>query len=137
MIETTLAELDEVLRAASPGVAVRELRVRHAALARVVRGWALAEPYTAQLAAMRECVAELRDAVKKACPQGPREAAAGSGGASRPPARPTRRAIPVKSPMKSSGPPPRRSSGGAGLTTTRPPPRRDAGGSSPPSSRRG
>jgi hypothetical protein len=133
VIEDTILEIDEVLRAAAASPAVRELRVRHGALARVVRAWGpvgSAAPHAAQLGAMMECVLELRAAALKACPQRAREA--GGHGGSRPPARPTARALPVKH-MKTTRPPPRRS---AANRSTRPPARARAG-SVPPSSRRG
>jgi len=130
VIEDTIVEIDEVLRAAAASPAVRELRVRHGALARVVRTWGHPGPHAAQLGAMMECVLELRAAVLKACPARAREAS--GHGASRPPARPTARALPVKH-MKTTRPPPRRS---AANRSTRPPARAGVG-SVPPSSRRG
>jgi hypothetical protein len=130
LVEQTILEIDELLRAAPPGAAVRELRVRHGALARVVRGWSVAGPHAAQLGAMQECLLELRAAVLKACPARPQ-----ARGASHPPhpaLRPTARALPAKH-MKTTRPPPRRVSASR---STRPPARRSQG-SVPPSSRRG
>jgi hypothetical protein len=122
IIEQTILDLDEILRAAPPSPAVRELRVRHGALARVVRGWSDAGPHAAQLGAMQECVLELRAAVLKACPpRQPHQAL-----------RPTARALPAKH-MKTTRPPPRR----VNASRSTRPPARPAPGSVPPSSRRG
>jgi len=127
-IEQAIAELDEILRAASSGPAVRELRVRHGALARVVRSWGKPGPHAAQLGAMQECILELRTAVLKACPGRPRGASSPT--VPSPQARPTARSPQVKH-MKTTRPPPRRASANR---STRPPPRSTGG---PPSSRRG
>jgi hypothetical protein len=66
-IDETLFESGDWLRAASPGPAVRELRVRHGALVRVVGSWKTAPPHPDQLAAMLECVSELCGAIVRAC----------------------------------------------------------------------
>ena len=130
IIEQAIAELDEILRAAPSGPAVRELRVRHGALARVVRSWGHPGPHAAQLGAMQECMIELRSAVHKACP--PRLRGASSPTVPSPQTRPTARSLPAKH-MKTTRPPPRRASANR---STRPPPRK-AGSGTPPSSRRG
>jgi len=136
-IEEAIAEIDEILRTAAPSPAVRELRVRHGSLARVVHGWGDTGPHAAQLTAMQECMVELRVAVLKACPPRPRETAAAPAApaAPAPQARPTARALPVRH-MKTTRPPPRRASKNR---STRPPPGTTGanGGGGPPSSRRG
>ncbi|HEX8796412.1 MAG TPA: hypothetical protein VF765_35920 [Polyangiaceae bacterium] len=108
VIEQHIEELDTWLRAATPSPAVRELRVRHMTLARVVRAWVHQPPHDAQIAAMLECVLELRTQVQRSCPPPPPDAPAPRH-ASRPPAR-----------YRTTRPPPRRD----GIRTTRPPPRR-------------
>jgi hypothetical protein len=116
-IEEALRACDEQLRSAPPSPAVRELRVRQGALARVVRGWAHVPPHDAQVAAMLECALELRALVG-------RMAARRS---TRPPGR-GQHARPLHA--RTTRPPPRRE---AAVRTTRPPPpasRSDA----PPSS---
>jgi hypothetical protein len=129
-IEQAIAELDEILREAPSGPAVRELRVRHGALARVVRSWGQPGPHAAQLGAMQECMIELRGAVLKACPVRPRGASSPTVPA--PKTRPTARSPQVKQ-MKTTRPPPRRASASR---STRPP-ARSTGSGAPPSSRRG
>jgi len=144
MIEATIAELDDVLQGASPSVAVRELRVRHGALARVVRGWGKLGPHDAQLAAMLECVIELRDAVKKTCPPRPRDTAAAVAKAARPTARvlaarayKTTKPPPRRPAIKSTKPPPHARAANAARAGSGAPPSSRPDRSSPPSSRRG
>lgn len=109
LIEQHIDELDGWLRAATPSPAVRELRVRHSALARVVRGWVHVPPHEAQIAAMLECVLELRAQVVRSCPRPPPDAPGPRRRTSHPPAR-----------FKTTRPPPARET----TRTTRPPPRR-------------
>ena len=114
VIEDDLLEIDARLRAAAPGPALRELRVRHGALSRVVMSWSNVGPHDAQIAAMLECVLELRTLVLRAC--GPGEAG-------------------KSMQVRTTRPPPRRAAAAA-ARTTRPPPRQRPQGSEPPSSRR-
>ena len=60
VIEETLEEIDARLREGAPGAAMREVRVRHDGLSRVVRRWVHVPPHSAQVSAMLECVLELR-----------------------------------------------------------------------------
>jgi len=107
LIEQYIEELDGRLRAAPPSPAVRELRVRHSTLARVVRSWVHQPPHDAQIAAMLECVLELRTLVQRSCPP-PAPDAPVARRTSRPPAR-----------YKTTRPPPKRET----TRTTRPPPK--------------
>jgi hypothetical protein len=133
VIEDTLRAIDERLRSTAPSPAVRELRVRHGSLHRVVRGWLHVPPHDAQVAAMLECVLELRGQVFRACPAAP--------GTDVPPARRSTRPVPrapaaaraSASQARTTRPPPRRD---ASMRTTRPPPL-PRGSDVPPSSRRG
>jgi hypothetical protein len=66
-MEEMLVVCGERLRFAAPNAAVRELRVRYWALARVVRRWFFSPPHAAQIAAMLECVLELNSRVQQEC----------------------------------------------------------------------
>jgi hypothetical protein len=112
-----LIEIDERLRASVPGAAVRELRVRHGSLHRVVRGWIHVPPHDAQIAAMLECVLELRGQVARACaPPSPPPKVRRS---TRPPPRNSAAARASATQARTTRPPPRRD---ASMRTTRPPP---------------
>jgi hypothetical protein len=121
-VELTLDDCSELLADAAPSPAVRELRVRHGALARVVRGWRVMPPHAAQLAAMLECALELRGMVVRACTPPTRDPTTlpGIGPTSRPPARSSSRPRRPMSAQRSTLPPPRDMS----MPTTKPPPRR-------------
>jgi hypothetical protein len=124
-VELTLDECHELLAAAAPSPAVRELRVRHAALARVVGGWRVMPPHSAQLAAMLECALELRGLVVRACAQpSAREPTTlpGIGPTSRPPPRSS--SWPRRTSAQGATRPPARD---MSMKTTRPPPRRRKG----------
>jgi hypothetical protein len=134
VIEDALTEIDERLRTSAPSPAVRELRVRHGSLHRVVRGWIHAPPHDAQIAAMLECVLELRGQMARAC------AAPLAGEASsmvrwttRPPPRSAAAARASATQARTTRPPPRRD---ASSRTTRPPAAARAP-DAPPSTRRG
>jgi hypothetical protein len=125
VIEDALEEIDEALRSGPPGPAIRELRVRQGALFRVVRGWIHLPPHDAQIAAMLECVLELRAQVLRvSVPSRDPPVIVRRG--SRPPPR-SAAARASASQARTTKPPPRRD---ASMRTTRPPP-------APPSSRRG
>jgi hypothetical protein len=107
LIDETLGECEGILRGVVASPASRELRVRHATLQRVVRGWVHIPPHDAQLAAMLECVLELRGQVGRLTP------ARVMMGAARPPtddatSAATRRDVP-NDPPAGPGPPDRRS----------------------------
>jgi hypothetical protein len=124
-VELTLDDCGELLDAAAPSPAVRELRVRHGALARVVGGWRVMPPHAAQLAAMLECALELRGMVVRACTLPPTRdptTLPGIGPPSRPPARSSSRPRRTSA-QRSTLPPPRDMS----MPTTKPPPRRRKG----------
>ena len=133
VIEEALVEIDDALRSAAPGAAVRELRVRHGALHRVVRGWVHLPPHDAQIAAMLECVLELRGQVVKASPPA-REVSAMLRKSTRPPPRTSAAARASATQARTTRPPPRRD---ASMRTTRPPPLARRSSEVPPSSRRG
>ncbi|MGD0524138.1 MAG: hypothetical protein ABSE49_03275 [Polyangiaceae bacterium] len=134
MIEDVLAEIDERLRRSNPGAAVRELRVRHGSLYRVVRGWIHVPPHDAQIAAMLECVLELRGQVLRACgPTTPGEPSPAVRRSTRPPPRSAAAARASAAQARTTRPPPRRD---ASARTTRPPPVLRPS-DVPPSSRRG
>ena len=133
VIEEALVEIDEALRAGAPSAAIRELRVRHGALHRVVRGWTHAPPHDAQIAAMLECVLELRGQVVRASPPA-REVSAMVRKSTRPPPRSSAAARASASQARTTRPPPRRD---ASMRTTRPPPVPRRASDGPPSSRRG
>jgi len=151
-IEEALLESGEWLRAASPGPAVRELRVRYGVLVRVVGSWKLTPPHPDQLAAMLDCVSDLCAAIVRLCDPTLRESfqlARRFGRPSRPAPRPS--AHPSARPLARASPwpaarrsvPPGRGWPGATLAmrppappdvflrTTRPPP---AKASEPPGS---
>lgn len=131
LIEDTLIEIDEHLRTSVPSPAARELRVRHASLYRVVRGWIHVPPHDAQIAAMLECVLELRGQVARACaPPFSGEASALVRRSSRPPPRSASAARASASQSRTTRPAPRRD---ASMRTTRPPARPSE---APPSSSR-
>jgi hypothetical protein len=122
-VELTLDECGELLAAAAPSPAVRELRVRHGALARVVAGWRVMPPHSAQLAAMLECALDLRGMVVRACTLPPTRdptTLPGIGPASRPPSRSSSWPRRTASAQRSTLPPPR----DMAMATTKPPPRR-------------
>jgi hypothetical protein len=139
-IEESLFEASDWLGALPAGPAVRELRVRYAALVRVVGSWKMVTPHPDQLAAMLECVTDLCAAILRTCGPAARDGSRlgrRSGGPSRPAPRSSSR-----SPARTSAPPTRsRSSLGPTLPplgranvfdrTTRPPPLRRR--SEPPS----
>jgi len=138
LIADTLLEIDERLRTSQPSPAVRELRMRHGSLNRVVRGWLHVPPHDAQIAAMLECVLELRGQVARTCasPFGV-EASAAARRSTRPPARSPATARASATQQRTTRPPPRRD---PSMRTTRPPPvarSSDVPPSVPPSSRRG
>jgi hypothetical protein len=124
-VELTLNECRDLLAAAPPGPAVRELRVRHGALARVTGGWRVNPPHPAQLAAMLECTMDLRAMVVRVCklpPPGEPTTLPGLGPrhSSRPPPRSSSWPRRVPGAQRSTRPPPRDMS----TRTTRPPPPR-------------
>jgi hypothetical protein len=131
VIEQALDEVDAALRSASPSPAVRELRVRHLMLRRVVQGWAHAVPHDPQIAAMLECALDLQGQVLRVCAASPAPPAVAPRIPSRPP---SLRAIPARplparpTHAMTTRPPPRRD---AQMRTTRPPGRRSV----PPPSR--
>ncbi|HEY3817008.1 MAG TPA: hypothetical protein VGL81_07555 [Polyangiaceae bacterium] len=138
VIEETLIEIDERLRTSLPSPAVRELRVRHGSLNRVVRGWLHVPPHDAQISAMLECVLELRGQVARACaPAFSGEPSAPARRSTRPAPRSAANARASATQARTTRPPPRRD---ASMRTTRPPPvarSSDVPPSVPPSSRRG
>ena len=121
VISDHLAEIGMRLRASTAGPALRELRVRHGALARVVSSWDHVPPHDAQIAAMLECVLELRGLVLRSCEPAETLRPAGAKAGVR------------SAQVRTTRPPPRKA---AAAMTTRPPPARRAQGSAPPSSRR-
>jgi hypothetical protein len=126
-VELTLLECAEWLRGVAPGPAVRELRVRLVALSRVVSGWRVNPPHSAQMVAMLECALELRALVARVCVPGA----------------PDTMPSPPPDPPPPSAQPRSRSSGGRSasrprrvtLRTARPP-GRDAGRTTRPPGRR-
>src|SRR5579883_1489045 len=117
-IEQVLTETEALLRAATPSPAVRELRVRQGMLLRVVRGWIHIPPHDAQIAAMLECVLDLRASVVRTCAATDGSLASVARRTTRPAmARVTARPAQTRT----TRPPPRREA----TRTTRPPPRRE------------
>jgi hypothetical protein len=120
-VELTLNECAELLAAAPPGPAARELRVRHGALSRVVGGWRVNPPHLAQLSAMLECTMELRAMVVRLCePLPQRDPATLPGLGPRTSSRPPRSTTWPRRAQRTTRPPQRDMS----TRTTRPPPRR-------------
>jgi hypothetical protein len=118
VIDDALNEIEALLRGVPPSPAIRELRVRHAGLSRVVRGWVHVPAHEAQLAAMLDCVLELHSQVLRASVlRDPPSRLSGT--------------HPSAPHIRTTRPPPRRD---PSMRTTRPPPAclSDA----PPSSRR-
>jgi hypothetical protein len=119
-VEFALFECGEWLRSATPSPSVREFRLRHGALVRVVGGWHAHPPHAAQVAAMLECAQELHAVVARARRSSSFEA---SRVGSRPPAR---KSTAMKRPVQPTSRPPARRD--PKTLTTRPPPKPAPGG---------
>jgi hypothetical protein len=119
VIDDALNEIEALLRGVPTSPAIRELRVRHGGLSRVVRGWMQVPAHESQIAAMLDCVLELHGQVLRTCALGHPTSPSPS------------RTHPSALHIRTTRPPPRRD---PSMRTTRPPPARHS--DTPPSSRR-